>query len=59
VLERPGALLEGPRVTADGAVLYRDVTGGGVYRDALITTVGALFRARSEIAGVPVADARI
>jgi len=27
--------------------------------DVLITTVGALFRARSEIAGVPVADAAI
>lgn len=33
VLERPGALLEGPRLTADGAMLYSDVTGGGVYRD--------------------------
>ena len=33
VVERPGALLEGPRLTADGAVLYSDVTGGGVYRD--------------------------
>jgi hypothetical protein len=33
VLERPGALLESPRLTADGAVLYSDVTGGGVYRD--------------------------
>jgi sugar lactone lactonase YvrE len=33
VLERPGALLEGPRLTTDGAVLYSDVTGGGVYRD--------------------------
>jgi sugar lactone lactonase YvrE len=33
VLERPGALLEGPRLTADGALLYSDVTGGGVYRD--------------------------
>lgn len=33
VLERPGALLEGPRLTADGAVLYSDVTGGGVYRN--------------------------
>jgi hypothetical protein len=27
--------------------------------DVLITAVGALFRARSEVAGVPVADARI
>jgi sugar lactone lactonase YvrE len=27
--------------------------------DALITAVGALFRARSDVAGVPVADARI
>jgi len=33
VLERPGELLEGPRLTADGAVLYSDVTGGGIYRD--------------------------
>jgi sugar lactone lactonase YvrE len=33
MLERPGALLEGPRLTADGAVLYSDVIGGGVYRD--------------------------
>jgi gluconolactonase len=33
LLERPGALLEGPRLTADGGVLYSDVTGGGVYRD--------------------------
>jgi sugar lactone lactonase YvrE len=32
MLERPGALLEGPRLIADGAVLYSDVTGGGVYR---------------------------
>jgi len=33
VLRRPGGLLECPRLTADGAVLYSDVTGGGVYRD--------------------------
>ena len=33
VLERPGALLEGPRLTADGVVLYSDVTGGGVYHN--------------------------
>jgi sugar lactone lactonase YvrE len=31
--ERPGELLEGPRVATDGAVLFSDVTGGGVYRD--------------------------
>jgi gluconolactonase len=33
VFERPGELLEAPRLTADGAVVFSDVNGGGVYRD--------------------------
>jgi hypothetical protein len=33
VFERPGGLLEAPRLSADGAVVFSDVNGGGVYRD--------------------------
>jgi sugar lactone lactonase YvrE len=33
VFERPGGLLEAPRLSADVAVVFSDVNGGGVYRD--------------------------
>jgi hypothetical protein len=33
IFERPRALLEAPRLAADGAVLFSDVTGGGVCRN--------------------------
>ncbi len=32
ILSRSHTLLEGPRITADGALLYSDVLAGGVYR---------------------------
>ena len=44
--ERPGGLLEAPRLTADG-VVFSDVTGGGVYCDGATVVPSAAAWAES------------
>jgi sugar lactone lactonase YvrE len=52
VLERPHSLLEGPRITADGALVYSDVIAGGLWACEPDGTVVELLGKRRGIGGV-------
>ena len=52
VLERPHSLLEGPRIAADGSLLYSDVIAGGLWRCRPDGTTEELLPRRRGIGGI-------
>jgi gluconolactonase len=52
VLERPHSLLEGPRITADGGLVYSDVIAGGVWCCTPSGTIEELVPRRRGIGGI-------
>ena len=52
VLERPHSLLEGPRITSTGALVYSDVIAGGVFECASDGQVTELVPRRRGIGGI-------
>lgn len=52
VLRRPHTLLEGPRIAADGALLYSDVLAGGVFRCTPAGEVETVLERRRGIGGL-------
>ena len=52
VLRRSHTLLEGPRLTADGSLLYSDVIGGGVYRHTPAGEIETVLPGRRGVGGL-------
>jgi len=52
VLRRPHTLLEGPRLAADGSLLYSDVIAGGVYRHTPAGAIEAVLPGRRGVGGL-------
>jgi len=52
VLERPHSLLEGPRIAADGSLVYSDVIAGGLWRCGPGGGITELLAGRRGIGGV-------
>jgi gluconolactonase len=52
VLERPHSLLEGPRITPEGALVYSDVIAGGLWRCTPSGAIEELLPRRRGIGGI-------